>query len=123
MSNIDLLQGDADNLISMQKYPLDNNDWVFPSPGGMIKIPLTSLDGRENFILDVNRNIINLTKITYQNRARVIYQLVRLDLNGSPHRNPDLTLIPCPHLHIYKEGYGDKWAYILPDFFFRSIRF
>lgn len=35
---------------------------------------------------------------------------MRLDLDGPPHRNPDDEVIPCPHLHIYREGYGDKWA-------------
>jgi len=19
--------------------------------------------------------------------------------------------MPCPHIHLYREGYGDKWAY------------
>ena len=35
---------------------------------------------------------------------------MRLDLDGPMHRNPDGEEIPCPHLHIYREGYGDKWA-------------
>jgi hypothetical protein len=39
---------------------------------------------------------------------------MRLDLDGPPHRNPDNVEIPCPHLHIYREGYGDKWAVPAP---------
>jgi len=39
---------------------------------------------------------------------------MRLDLDGPPHTNPDGQEIPCPHLHIYREGYGDKWASPLP---------
>jgi hypothetical protein len=39
---------------------------------------------------------------------------MRLDLDGPPHRNPDDREIPCPHLHIYREGYGDKWAVPAP---------
>jgi hypothetical protein len=35
---------------------------------------------------------------------------MRLDLDGPPHRNPDDEEIPWPHLHVYREGYGDKWA-------------
>ncbi|HEY7442131.1 MAG TPA: hypothetical protein VH701_06920 [Vicinamibacterales bacterium] len=27
---------------------------------------------------------------------------------GAPHRNPDDEEIPCPHLHLYREGYGDS---------------
>jgi hypothetical protein len=33
---------------------------------------------------------------------------------GAPHRNPDDEEIPCPHLHLYREGYGDRWAMALP---------
>ena len=40
--------------------------------------------------------------------------LVRLDFN-SPHRNPDDSEIGVPHLHIYREGYADKWAYLVPE--------
>ena len=25
--------------------------------------------------------------------------------------------VPCPHLHIYREGYGVKWAYPVPSDF------
>ena len=39
---------------------------------------------------------------------------MRLDLDGPPHRNPDEAEIPCPHLHIYSEGFGDKWAMAAP---------
>jgi hypothetical protein len=61
-------------------------------------------------MLDVTRAQIKLTKATYQNRARQAIILMRLDLDGAPHRNPDGTEIPCPHLHVYREGFGDKWA-------------
>lgn len=40
--------------------------------------------------------------------------LARLDFGGAPHRNPDGEEIPCPHLHVYREGYGDRWAIRLP---------
>jgi hypothetical protein len=54
---------------------------------------------------------IDLIKGTYQNRARYVVVLVRLDFGGKPHRNPDGEEIASPHLHIYREGVGDKWAY------------
>jgi hypothetical protein len=41
--------------------------------------------------------------------------LVRLDFGGSPHRNPDGEEITCPHLHVYQEGFGDKWAVPIPQ--------
>ncbi|HLN01753.1 MAG TPA: hypothetical protein VK335_20865 [Bryobacteraceae bacterium] len=94
----------------MEKRAADEQEWLFPAPGERVAIPLTSVDKRENFMLDVTRARIKLTKATYQNRARTAIILLRLDLDDPPHRNPDSTEIPCPHLHIYREGYGDKWA-------------
>lgn len=44
---------------------------------------------RENFLLDIRRGKIDLLKATNQNRARQTIVLVRLDLGGAPHRNPD----------------------------------
>lgn len=46
--------------------------------------------------------------------------LVRIDTQDpTPHTNPDGTRIAPlePHIHIYKEGYGDKFAYPLPEEF------
>ena len=39
--------------------------------------------------------------------------LVRLDIDGAPHTNPDGQKLEGTHLHIYREGYDDKWAYPL----------
>lgn len=113
MADINLTQDEADKLMAMDKRAADEKDWLFPPPGERIAIPLTSMDKRENFMLDVTRAQIKLTKATYQNRARAVVTLMRLDLDGPPHRNPDGEEIPCPHLHIYREGCADKWA--IPD--------
>lgn len=40
--------------------------------------------------------------------------LARLDF-GAPHRNPDDTEVGVPHLHLYREGFHDKWAHPVPD--------
>jgi len=48
--------------------------------------------------------------------------LLRLDVSGPPHRNPDGELIACPHLHVYREGYGDKWAIAIPTGKFENIQ-
>ena len=114
MADINLTQDEADKLIAMEKRAVDEKEWLFPPPGHRVAIPLTSLDKRENFMLDVTRAQIKLTKATYQNRARAAIILMRLDLDGPPHWNPDGEEIPCPHLHIYREGYGDKWAILAP---------
>ena len=70
MADIDIPQAEADALIAMEKRCLEKKSWLFPEPGGRLSIALTSADKRENFILDVNRFEIKLTKATYQNRGR-----------------------------------------------------
>jgi hypothetical protein len=114
LADINLTQAEADALIEMDKCRADEKEYLFPQPGERISIPLTSPDKRESFLLDVTRARIKLTKATYQDRARQVIILMRLDLGGPPHRNPDGTEIPCPHLHRYREGYGDKWAIPAP---------
>lgn len=114
MADINLTQDEADTLMAMEKRAVDQQEWLFPGPADRIIVPLTSTDKRENFILDVTRYQIKLTKATFQNRARVAIILYRLDIDGAPHRNPDGQEIPCPHLHIYREGFGDKWAIPAP---------
>ena len=108
MADINLTQEEADALMEMEKRAVDEQEWLFPSPGDSIAIPLTSVDKRESFMLDVTRAQIRLTKATYQNRARAAIILMRLDLDGPPHRNPDGEEISCPHLHIYREGHADQ---------------
>lgn len=114
MADINLTQSEADALIAMPKVRVDETQVEYPGLGGKVSVPLVSENKRENFLLDVSRGRIELRKGTYQTRARQIIILVRLDFGGPTHRNPDDEEIPCPHLHIYREGYGDKWAVAVP---------
>jgi hypothetical protein len=114
MADIDISQAEADALIEMEKHRVDDKRWTFPAPGERLAIPLTSLDKRENFVLDITRGQLKLTKASYQNRVRQAIILLRLDIDGPAHRNPNDEEIPCPHLHVYREGYGDKWAEPIP---------
>lgn len=113
----ELSQSEIDYLLKLEKHCIEIGKYEFPAQGGKIEIPLVSADRKEEFKLDINRSYINLSKNSFQNRARKTIVLLRLDLGGAPHKNPDGTVIPCPHLHINKEGFGDKVAYPLPDFF------
>ena len=62
-----------------------------------------------------------MSKLKLQNRARSAIVLVRLDVDGAPHTNPDGTCLPGTHLHVFKEGYDDKWAYPLDPGKFTSV--
>ena len=105
-----LSQTEADTLLAMRKRPVTDEDVAYPSLGGKISVELVSLDGRENFTLDIGRSYVKLTRATFQTRARSTIILARLDLDGAPHTNPDGTELACPHLHLYREGFGE-WAY------------
>lgn len=114
MSELVITQAEADALLALEKRKADNVIWMFPSMGGSISIPLVSAAAGEDFILDVSRGRINLKKGTFQGRGRQTIILARLDTGGPGHRNPDGEELACPHLHLYREGYGDKWAFIPP---------
>lgn len=114
MSDINLTQAEGDGLLAMEKHRADERRWAFPGSGGRIEVPLLSIDKHEAFILDISRGRIDLLRTKYQNRARHVIILARLDIAGAPHRNPDGEEIPCPHLHVYREGFADKWAVSVP---------
>jgi len=116
-----LAQAEADALIAMLKYRVDEASWNYPDLGGKVSVPLIGENRRENFLLDVSRGRIDLSRGTFQNRARQIIVLVRLDFGGTPHRNPDGLEMACPHLHVYREGYADKWAIPIPESAFPRI--
>jgi hypothetical protein len=119
----DLTQTEADYLFDLDKIPKDQEIYSFPNPGEKLIIPLISVDKREEFLFDMYRSTIRLKKITYQKRARKVVILRRLDIEGSVHKNPeasDIPLdilknyngleVPCPHMHLYIEGFNLKWA-------------
>lgn len=114
MADINLTQTEADALIKMEKHRINNERHDFPWRDQSLTVPLHSPDKREQFLLDISRGKIDLLRGKYQNRARQVLVLMRLDFGGPPHRNPDGEEVPSPHLHIYREGYGDKWAIPVP---------
>lgn len=111
---MNLTQAEADALISMEKHRVNEDRNDFPMTGQSVVLPLQSPDRREQFFLDLSRGSIDLLKSKLQNRGRQVVVLVRLDIHGAPHRNPDGEEITTSHLHIYREGYGDKWAIPVP---------
>ena len=118
-----LTQSEADALIAVQKKRAKEEMYNFPMPGKTLTIPIISVDERESFLIDINRGSIRLAKCTYQERHQGIIILTRLDVDGPPHSNPEVIniplsclqpyngqTIPCPHLHLYVEGFMAKWA-------------
>lgn len=123
-----LTQNEADDLFRLSKKKKSNEEYEFPLPGELLIIPIVSNDEGHKFLIDVNRRQIALMKCTYQERYQKTIVLVRLDINGPPHDNPAVDSVPipsleqyngitinCPHLHLYVEGYIDKWAIPMPS--------
>lgn len=106
-----LTQAEADILLSMEKHRADDVSRRLPDTGGGLTVPLISVDRAELFHLDIRRGRLNLAKGTMQNRARTAAVLARIDVGGAPHRNPDGEELSCPHIRLYREGYGDRWAF------------
>jgi hypothetical protein len=123
MSDIDLTQKEADRLVAIKKKAIikRGKSIGIPLPGENIAIQVKSFDNKEDFILDFSRGSIKLQKRTNQLRVYKAIVLVRLDLYGSTHRNPDNTEIGDCHLHIYKEGFGDKFAINVPKDKFSNL--
>lgn len=111
-----LTQREIDNLLNMLKNLETKGLFVFPNQGTSKKIDISSLDGKNKFIIDINRKgKIKASKCTYQKRYRKDIILLRLDIDGPPHTNPDGNVLGPNHLHICREGFDDSWAYPLPS--------
>ena len=104
-----LTQSDADALIAMTKTFVTSEAISIP-PGIDDTRELLGADPKERFLLDIWRSTFRLSKFRYQTRGRQIIVLVRLCIDGAPHTNPDGTRLAGSHLHLYREGYDDKWA-------------
>lgn len=112
-----LTQAEADALIAMGKNFVNIAAITLP-PGTDETHELIGDDKRELFLLDLWRGTFRLSKLTHQTRGRKVVVLVRLDVDGSPHTNPDGEKIAGNHIHVYREGFEDRWAFPLnPDEF------
>ena len=116
-----LTQQEVDFFLNLPKKLVSTGSITFPKINTACLLDAISLDGRIKFIIDINRKGKRKpTKCTYQNRYKKDIILLRLDIDGPEHENPDGIEIPCPHIHIYREGYETKWAYPLPDEVFEN---
>lgn len=105
-----LTQAEADALLAAPKRFVSHPGMLTLDPGADRHYPLVDAD-REEFLLDLWRGTIRLSKIRLQTRARIVYPLARLDIDGAPHTNPDGQRLGGTHIHLYREGFDDRWAY------------
>lgn len=117
----DFTQREADRLLGMDKFAANDDNYQFPDFGGKLSIELINAAEKEEFVLNYTRGSINLQKRNHQIRGHKVIILARLDLDGPPHRNPDGQEVGPRHLHLYREGYADKWAFPVPDGIFTDM--
>ncbi len=119
-----LSQEEADTLRMIEKYLTSPELVKLPPPTGTVLHPVHyHREGRrmDNMKISTYHAQINAQKIS----CRLLYNgnvmLVRVDTqDATPHTNPDKKIViqpHQPHIHIYREGYGDKFAYPLPNAF------
>jgi hypothetical protein len=115
-----LTQAEADYLRELEKRFASDAPLILGVYPTKIIRDLISTDGREKFLLDFYQGSLSLKKYTFQERARAIVPLVRLDIGKTlRHPNPDGKIIKGSHIHIYREGYDIKFAFPLDEFPFR----
>ena len=106
----------------MEKHRVSDELVFFVRLGQSENIRLVSSDKSEDFLLDLSRGQQSLIQVKMQNRARGSVVLARLELKGPPHRNPkSKVLLHCPHLHVYRENFGDSWAQSVPAHIFSNL--
>ena len=106
-----LTQAEADAYRAMVKHFLRPPATITIPPGVDDSYELAGPNDRERFGLDIWRGTLRLSKLKFQNRVQIVIVLVRLDVDGAPHTNPDGQRIGGTHLHLFREGYDDRWAY------------
>ena len=75
---------------------------------------LFSPETREEFILDYHKGSIAIEKFVINHRYRQSIILLRYCHTGR-HTNPDGITLDGPHIHMYREGYADKYAFPAAD--------
>ncbi|MFM1581494.1 hypothetical protein ABGF48_04750 [Helcococcus bovis] len=82
----------------------------FPMANEYVALEVIDEKNDNNYLFDINRKQAIEIRCTYQTRYNKTIQLLRLDLNSKPHKNPDGEIIKETHIHIYTEAYGTAYA-------------
>ena len=117
-----LSQAEADRLLQLPKEFDPSHDLIeFRRSAFRERYDLFESNGRERFLLDLERSQIRTATLKFQTRARTVFILARLDINGTAHRNPQRAphrpgqRLGGTHIHLYSEGFGDRVAFLPQD--------
>jgi len=108
---------EVQRLIHLQKKFADEAEVLVPASGQYEHCSeLVAIKDGDRFLLDVSRAAIRLTRCKTQTRYARNTILIRVEIDGPPHDNPDGTEVGPSHVHVYREGYDAKWAYPIDEF-------
>lgn len=113
---LDLTQSDAESLIKNKKIvknirPIEFN---YPIRGGVLEIEVID-EFKNEYVIGIRQRKIELIKRSHNLRYAKSVTLIRIDYDRE-HCNPDGNNVGIPHIHVYKEGFNDKFAYKLSDY-------
>jgi len=112
-----LSNNEVQRLIRLDKRFADESEVLIPVSGQYEHCSeLLAVRDGDKFLLNVSRAAIRLTRCKTQTRYSRNTVLIRVEIDGPPHENPDGTEVSPSHVHIYREGYDDKWAYPIEKF-------
>ena len=110
----------AQELIQIMKRLLKTGVYELPKVGTMDKLPLQSQQSSKvKFDVYINRK----GRIDPKKYTLLLHfseeDLLRIDVHGTDHHNPDGTVVPCPHIHMRMKDTGrwDSYAYDIPAVF------
>lgn len=75
---------------------------------------LESITTKDKFQLDYRNSKIEIRKFSINHRTRINTVLVRY-CSLHRHTNPDGTVFPGAHIHLYREGFDDKIAFSVEE--------
>ncbi len=116
-----LTQEEADEMIRLRKVFTDKRPLIVNRPYNEKRELKSERQPQETFYLHITQ-----TAIDFGNYSTVVRNfqipLVRACIDpDKKHPNPDGTLIEGVHLHVYREGYLDRYAIPLPRSQFPDI--
>lgn len=108
-----LTQDEFEYILGLEKEFSENDNILLgPNPISWSR-DIKSKTTKDMFILGFRRASIEVKKFTYNKRFRSCITLLRYDSMGA-HTNPvgtDEKRFDGPHVHLYREGFEDKWAF------------
>ncbi|MFN8355452.1 MAG: hypothetical protein U0Y10_13430 [Spirosomataceae bacterium] len=111
----ELTQAEFDFLMKLEKEFEDKSTiLLYPAPMQWTR-KIKSTSSKDFFCLDFYRGTFKVQKYTYNHRYKQTLAIFRFDSYGI-HTNPDGQKIEGFHIHVYKEGFGDKFAYPASEF-------